>query len=88
LKDQIPVFLHQDKTYAPGINGHLILHTVTRPLKARGVITVKDKLIKALSFTIWLSDYKKIQTFVTGNISKKILVKNKYYIINRNELTA
>jgi len=77
LKDQIPVFLHQDKTYAPGINGHLILHTVTRPLKARGVITVKDKLVKASSsFTLRLSDYKiKIPSLVAGNISKDILIK-------------
>lgn len=66
-----------NKTYTLTINGHLSLHGVTRPLKTQGVITVKDKLIKASSsFTLRLSDYKiKIPSLVAGNISKDILIK-------------
>lgn len=66
-----------NKTYALTINGNLSLHGVTQPLKTQGVITVKDKLIKASSsFAIRLSDYKiKIPSLVANNISKEILVK-------------
>ncbi len=66
-----------NKTYTLSINGHLSLHGVTQPLKTPGVITVKDKLIKASSsFTIRLSDFKiKIPTLVANNISKEILIK-------------
>lgn len=66
-----------NKTYTLSINGHLSLHGVTQPLKTQGVITVKNKLIKASSsFTIRLSDYKiKIPTLVANNISKDILIK-------------
>ena len=60
LKD---VKFNKDGTYTVSVTGDLTIHGETKPVEAKGTITVSGKTIKTTSdFTIKLEDYK-----VSGN---------------------
>lgn len=77
----------EDGTYPAEVNGDLTIHGVTRPVTAKGTITVKDgKFSAASSFTVKPEDYNiSIPKLVRDNIAKeiKISVLNNYEPFNK-----
>ena len=57
--------------------GNLTLHGVTKPIKERGTITIKDgKMLGECSFSVLLDDYDiKVPAMVKDRVSQKIEIK-------------
>lgn len=77
----------QDGTYPAEVSGDLTIHGVTKPVTAKGTITVKDGNFSAeSSFTVKPEDYNiTIPKLVRDNIAKeiKISVVNQYQPFNK-----
>lgn len=71
------VKFNKDGTYAVTVNGDLTMHGETRPVAAKGSITVSGKLIVATSeFTVKLEDYKvNGGAIAAGKVSKEPTIK-------------
>ncbi|MDD6210166.1 MAG: YceI family protein [Bacteroidales bacterium] len=69
--------LSKDGTYEVTTEGELTIHGVTKPIKEKGVLTIKGgKLMGECDFTVLLDDYKiEVPAMVKDRVSQKIEVK-------------
>ena len=71
------VKFNKDGTYAVTVSGDLTMHGETKPVSAKGSITVRGKLVVANSeFTVKLEDYKvNGGAIAAGKVSKEPTIK-------------
>ena len=69
--------LTRDGVHEVTAEGNLTLHGVTKPIKEKGTITVKDgKMSGECNFTVLLDDYEiKVPAMVKDRVSQKIEIK-------------
>lgn len=71
------VKFNKDGTYAVSVAGDLTMHGVTKPVTAKGSITVSGKVIVATSeFSVKLEDYKvEGKAIAAGKVAKEPTIK-------------
>jgi polyisoprenoid-binding protein YceI len=71
------VKFNKDGTYAVSVAGDLTMHGVTKPVTAKGSITVSGKVVVATSeFTVKLEDYKvEGKAIAAGKVAKEPTIK-------------